>query len=139
MNALRFHHSLNPHCNCDSLELQEERCTMAQKINVTLEDDLTGGTADETVSFSLDGTSYEIDLTTKNAKGLRDALAPYVGAGRRASSGGGRRSGRRSSSADRGRTQEIRAWAKKKGVKVSERGRISSDVVAQFEAANRGR
>jgi hypothetical protein len=113
---------------------------MAQKINVTLEDDLTGGTADETVSFALDGTTYEIDLTTKNAKALRDALAPYVGAGRRASSGGGRRGSRRgSSSADRGRTQEIRAWAKKKGVKVSERGRISSDVVAQFEAANRGR
>lgn len=114
---------------------------MAQKINVTLEDDLTGGPADETVSFSLDGTNYEIDLTTKNAKTLRDALAPYVGAGRRASSGSGRRGGRRGSAGggNRERTAEIRAWARKKGIKVSERGRVSSDVVAQFEAANRGR
>jgi hypothetical protein len=122
--------------------MRKNGAAVAQKINVTLEDDLTGGPADETVSFSLDGTSYEIDLTTKNAKALRDALAPYLGAGRRASSGSGRRgSGRRSSSGggNRERTAEIRAWAKKKGIKVSERGRVSSDVIAQFEAANKGR
>lgn len=114
---------------------------MAQKINVTLEDDLTGGPADETVSFGLDGTSYEIDLTTKNAKALRDALAAYVGAGRRATSGSGRRSSSRrgSGGGNRERTAEVRAWARKKGIKVSERGRVSSDVIAQFEAANPGR
>ena len=56
---------------------------MAQKVQVVLEDDLDGGTADETVVFGLDGTSYEIDLTKKNAAKLRDALAPWVAAGRR--------------------------------------------------------
>ena len=115
----------------------KDGAAVAQKINVTLEDDLTGGAADETVTFALDGTTYEIDLTTKNAKALRDALAPYVGAGRRASSGSGRRSGRRGSSGiDRERTQQIRAWARKKGIKVSERGRLSADIVSQYEAAN---
>ncbi len=64
---------------------------MAQKVQVVLVDDLDGGTADETVTFSLDGVSYEIDLTHDNAARLRDLLAPYVGHGRRI--GGGRRSG----------------------------------------------
>jgi len=40
---------------------------MAQKITVALEYDLDGGPADQTVRFELDGTSYEIDLSNKNA------------------------------------------------------------------------
>ena len=58
---------------------------MAQKVHITLEDDLDGGDAAETVAFGLDGRTYEIDLNAKNAKALRDALAKYVAAGRRAS------------------------------------------------------
>ena len=65
---------------------------MAQKITVVLEDDLDGGPASETVLFSLDGVAYEIDLNDGNAAGLRDAMAPYVGAGRR--TGGRSASGR---------------------------------------------
>lgn len=56
---------------------------MAQHVQVHLVDDLTGGDAHETVRFSLDGTSYEIDLTQENADALRAALAGYVAAGRR--------------------------------------------------------
>ncbi|CAM5341078.1 hypothetical protein SANTM175S_06449 [Streptomyces antimycoticus] len=55
---------------------------MAQKVQVLLVDDLDGGEADETVTFSLDGKSYEIDLTTTNADKLRDALEPYTKGGR---------------------------------------------------------
>ena len=55
---------------------------MAQKVHIVLEDDLDGSPATETVSFGLDGKSYEIDLNDKNAGKLRDALAQYVGAGR---------------------------------------------------------
>src|SRR5688572_3955073 len=70
---------------------------MAQKITVVLEDDLDGGPASETVLFSLDGVAYEIDLNDGNAAGLRDAMAPYVGAGRRtggrSASGGGHGTG----------------------------------------------
>ena len=56
---------------------------MAQKVQVVLVDDIDGGSADETVSFSLDGAAYEIDLSAANAAALREAFAPYVGTARR--------------------------------------------------------
>jgi hypothetical protein len=109
---------------------------MAQKVHVVLVDDLDGGTAEETVAFSLDGSDYEIDLSKKNAAKLRDSLAPWVGAARRTGSGrGGRRSGRGRSSRGSGDSAAIREWARSKGIAVSERGRISADVRAQYEAA----
>jgi hypothetical protein len=113
---------------------------VAQKIQVMLVCDICEGgkPGSETIGFGVDGSSYEIDLCDKHAKGLRDSVATYVGAARRAQSGGGRGRGRGRSSGggDRQRTQEIRAWARKKGIKVSERGRLSGDIVAQYEAAN---
>lgn len=115
---------------------------MAQKVQVVLECDICeGGKAgSETIGFGLDGQSYEIDLCDKHAKQLRDNLATFTGAGRRATSGGrgrgGARGGSRGGAADRERTQAIRAWARKKGIAVSERGRLSGDIVAQYEAAN---
>ena len=117
---------------------------MAQKINVTLVDDIDGGEAAETVEFALDGTRYEIDLSAQNAQALRDALAQYVAAARRAgrgssapSSSGGRRSGRRgSTSMDKSQVQHIRQWARDNGLKVSERGRISADILEKYQAAH---
>ena len=67
---------------------------MAQKVHIVLEDDLDGSDATQTVTFGLDGTSYEIDLNDKNAASLRDAMANYVGHARKVS---GSRRGRRSS------------------------------------------
>src|SRR3954447_26296405 len=61
----------------------QEKFPMAQKVQVILVDDLDGGSADETVSFSLDGVAYEIDLSDKNAAAFRDSLAQYVGLARR--------------------------------------------------------
>ena len=52
---------------------------MAQKVNIVLVDDIDQTDADETLTFGLDGKNYEIDLNTKNANALREALAPYVG------------------------------------------------------------
>ena len=113
---------------------------MAQKVQVLLVCDICEGgkPGSETIGFGVDGSQYEIDLCDKHAKNLRDSVAQYVGAARRASSSGrsGGRSRRSSGGGDRQRTQEIRAWARKKGIKVSERGRLSSDIVAQYEAAN---
>lgn len=116
---------------------------MAQKVTVTLVDDLDGGQADETVEFGLDGVSYQIDLSADNAGDLREAMANYVSNARRA---GGRKkpgprpgSGRSSSgstSADREQNQAIREWARKRGLKVSDRGRIPADVVEQYHQAN---
>ncbi len=108
---------------------------MAQKVHIVLEDDLDGSPATETVSFGLDGKSYEIDLNDKNAGKLRDALAQYVGAGR---SVGGARRGRKSSSATNlgPSAREIRDWARSNGHSVPDRGRIPADVRSAFEAAN---
>ena len=57
---------------------------MAQKITVTLEDDLDGGPADQTVRFGLDGAEYEIDLSASNATAFRARLAPYTARARKA-------------------------------------------------------
>ncbi|WP_028050643.1 Lsr2 family protein [Cellulomonas sp. URHD0024] len=109
---------------------------MAQKVQVLLVDDIDGGTADETVTFGLDGVTYEIDLTASHATELRDALAQWVGHARKL---GGRTSskpaarGRRSSSGD---AQAIREWAKEHGHQVSERGRISAEVKAAYDASH---
>jgi hypothetical protein len=115
---------------------------MAQKIQVLLICDVCndGTPGTENIRFGLDGVNYEIDVCDRHAGQLRDAVSPFSGAGRRATgagSTGSSRGGRRSGGGDRVRTQQIRAWAKQKGVKVSERGRISADVAAQYDAANR--
>ena len=111
---------------------------MVQRHIVQLEDDLIGGAADETVSFSLDGTSYEIDLSAKNAAKLRDVLANYVAharkAGRAAAPSGRRASGRGPARTDREQTQAIRAWARKNGHKIGEKGRIPSAVLEAYQA-----
>lgn len=115
---------------------------MAQKVLVSLVDDLDGSEAEETVEFGLDGVSYEIDLSAENAEELRDALAQYVEHARRA--GGRKRTGPRSAAkapgrsaaVDREQNQAIRAWARKNGYEVSDRGRIPSEVVEAYHKRN---
>lgn len=112
---------------------------MAQKVQVILVDDLDEGQADETVAFGLDGTAYEIDLSSKNAGALRDSLAGYVAAarkiGRTAARGGGVRAARGPATTDREQTQAIRAWARRNGHTVSDRGRIPAAIVTAYHAA----
>ncbi|MGN9843006.1 histone-like nucleoid-structuring protein Lsr2 [Nonomuraea sp. H19] len=110
---------------------------MAKQIQEILIDDLDGGEANETVSFAIDGSSYEIDLSDLNAKKLRDALTPFVQNARRAGAVTTRRRGRGGSRAmSREKSSEIRQWAKAHGLPVSERGRIASTVVEKYEAAH---
>lgn len=106
---------------------------MAQKIQVTLVDDIDGGAGDETIRFSVDGTSYEIDLSSANAARLRGAMAEFVGHARKVPGRAPRRTARRSSDS---RSAKIRAWAKAKGIPVNERGRISSELAAKYDAAH---
>jgi hypothetical protein len=111
---------------------------MAQKVTVSLVDDLSGAQADETVEFGLDGKNYVIDLSTTNAEKLRTALADFVAAARRP--GGGRRKAAgavatRPSAVDREQNQAIREWARKKGMEVSDRGRIPADVLEAYHQA----
>src|SRR2546423_15497412 len=92
---------------------------MAQKVTVELEDDLDGGPADETVRFGVDGSDYEIDLSTKNAAELRRKLAPFIDHARKAGRGASRRPGRTASRRE-GRGG-IRGRAKGQGDGVSRR------------------
>ena len=111
---------------------------MAKKTTVTLVDDLDGGPADESVEFSVDGRSYEIDLSAKNVEKLRGALAPYVSAARRSGgrrgSSGGSAPGR--SASDREHNHAIREWAVAQGMTISERGRIPSNVLEAYQQAH---
>ncbi|MCV2489705.1 Lsr2 family protein [Geodermatophilus sp. YIM 151500] len=115
---------------------------MARKVQVILSDDLDESlSADETVSFALDGTSYEIDLAEKNAKELRETFSRYVSAARKVGRGSGRASGGGRSRATGGRMDReqagaIREWARKNGHAVSDRGRIPASVVEAYEAAH---
>ncbi len=108
---------------------------MAKRISVIVTDDLDGTGDAETVIFGLDGVTYEIDLGEKNRARFAKALAPYVAAGRKVPRGGRRRAVRRPSGSRADRTG-IRAWAKAAGLKVSDRGRISADVVRQYGEAH---
>jgi GNAT superfamily N-acetyltransferase len=114
---------------------------MAQRVNIVLEDDLDGSEADETVTFALDGVSYEIDLSANNAAALRDSLAQYVGHARRAA--GRRPAGRpagRPAASSRGTGKrdlaDVREWARANGHQVSDRGRISAEVQAAYDKAH---
>ena len=103
---------------------------------MTLEDDLDGGPAQETLRFSLTGADYEIDLSADNAARFRSQLAPFVQHARVGASAQRRRSSRPASS--RRQSAAIRAWAKQQGVQLNERGRIPDLIVAQYNAAARG-
>ncbi|MBQ0983000.1 Lsr2 family protein [Streptomyces sp. F63] len=105
---------------------------MAQRVVVTLSDDIDGGEAAETVMFGLDGKTYEIDLNPSNAQKLRGVLAPYMEAGRKRSRSG--RTYRRTAVAPDPAT--VRAWARSHGMDVPPRGRIPKKVYEAFEAAS---
>jgi hypothetical protein len=120
---------------------------MAREVIEQLTDDLDGGDATETVRFGLDGTSYELDLSRKNAAGLRKMLERYVKAGRRTTgrrSAVGKRPARRktaaatSDGAARKRDYDLaqlREWASSTGVVVPSRGRIPQAIVEQYKSA----
>src|SRR5438045_6988143 len=81
---------------------------MARQTTVTMQDDLDGGPAEETVRFAIGGRAYEIDLSTANAAAFRRKLAPYLAHARKAGTTSRRP---RRTAASRQRSREIRAWA----------------------------
>ena len=107
---------------------------MAQKVHIVLVDDIDQSDAEETVSFGLDGKEYVIDLNSKNAKALRDAVAPYVAHARPVGGRGGRRTS--SKAANGPAPAEIRAWARENGFDVPARGRVSAEVSEAYAAAH---
>ena len=110
---------------------QAKEGVMAQRVEVILEDDIDGSSADETVQFALNGTSYEIDLSNENAQALRGTLGRYVEHARKAAGGSRQTRGPRK----RVDTSAVRAWAKERGMEINERGRIPASVMKEYEAA----
>jgi len=108
---------------------------MAQSVSVIVTDDLDGSENAETVSFSFGGVTYEVDLSSKNRAKLEKALAPFIEAGRRVP-GSGRRGGASRQGSPLVDRAAVRSWARAAGLTVSERGRISADVMRQYEAAH---
>ena len=109
---------------------------IATKVTVTLVDDLDGRPAEETVRFAFGSTEYEIDLNTNDARALRQQLAPFTEHARQT----GRQPRRQAAptAPGRERSSAIRAWAKKHGTPVRDRGRIPASIIEQYEATSRG-
>jgi Lsr2 len=108
---------------------------MAKKVTTTLQDDLDGSPAAGTVHFALGGSEFEIDLSEKNARQFRRQIDPFLEHARRARKATTAARANRSA-AGRKRTSGIREWAREHGMDVSERGRIPTEVIERYEAAN---
>jgi hypothetical protein len=109
---------------------------MAKQTIVTMLDDLDGTKAAETVTFSIDGQAYEIDLSERNAAKLRRALEPFTAKARRAGSPPAERSRvTHVAAVGQSRNALIRAWAAAEGLTVPARGRIPQSVVTAYDAA----
>jgi hypothetical protein len=115
---------------------------VAREVIEKLVDDIDGGAADETVQFGLDGTTYEIDLSKKNAAALRNALVPYLAGGRKSSTG--RTARRRTATPAKAAVEkrirgydivQLREWAGANDIAVPSRGRIPQAVLEQYKAA----
>lgn len=111
---------------------------MAQKTFITMTDDIDGSEANETVTFGLDGSSFEIDLSEAHAEDLREVLAPFISVARRQ----GGRSVARSTAPAKAKAagdvdpKAVRSWAEANGVAVNARGRLKAEVIDQYRAAN---
>lgn len=111
---------------------------MAQQVTVQLVDDMDGSEASETVTFAVDGISYEIDLSEKNAGKFRKALDPFMEKARRT----GKVKGRASrvhvagSSGEPGKAAKVREWAATAGIDVPAKGRVPASVMEQYDAAH---
>ena len=111
---------------------------MAQRVEILLTEDLDGSDIPagmgETVTFALDGSSYEIDLRTKNAAALRKVLAAYIEAGRPIRNRRGKNVTRSTIGAD---ARTVKEWARSNGYEINDRGRVPADIRKAIEAANR--
>jgi hypothetical protein len=110
---------------------------------VVLTDDLDGSEAIQTLSYTVDGQEYEIDLSEENIQRFHEALEPFVSKESRKlyvnlqptrrGRGDGRR---RSSTGSRDDIPQIRAWAESQGMDVSARGRIKKEIIDAYDQAH---
>jgi len=109
---------------------------VAQKISVTFACDYDSREIPEgehmTRAFSLDGRDYEIDLCEKHSQKFDEVLSRFADKARKVTNRVGKP--KRRTTAHRQRSADIRAWAKRSGMDVSERGRIPANVIAKYDA-----
>ncbi|WP_454698260.1 histone-like nucleoid-structuring protein Lsr2 [Arthrobacter humicola] len=106
---------------------------MAKRVITTLEDDLDGSEANETITFAIDGAEYEIDLNNAHASELREAMTKYTAVARKTA---GRARPARRAGAGISDTKAVRAWAIENSIPVNTRGRIQADVMVRYAAAH---
>lgn len=114
---------------------------MAVRYEKRYVDDLDGADIDtddvQSIAFSFDGKDYSIDLRAENADAFREAISPYLDVATRVTAGTKRKSARKSAGTTAsGETKAIREWARNNGHTVSDRGRIPTDIVEAYRAAN---
>ena len=112
---------------------------MAQRTQIIWVDDVDGSEATETVTFGLDGVTYEIDLSDDNAAGLREGLASWIGNARKVggrSAARTRTGGRQRASGGKADLGAVRGWARENGFTISDRGRVSKEVLEAYTAAH---
>ena len=114
---------------------------MARQMVETQVDDLDGSPAAETISFGLDGQTYEIDLSKRNAATLRKTLDRYIAAAQGTTGKKSResRAPRASNGAREYDIAQLREWAAANEIHVPARGRIPQAIVEQFTSAKRTR
>jgi hypothetical protein len=106
---------------------------MAQRVEILLVDDVDGSTADETVEFQLDGSKYEIDLSSANAADLRSTIGKWTVHARKVGGRPARRTRRTSLGPS---PQAMRIWAQTHGYQLSNRGRVPEAIQAAYRAAH---
>ncbi|MGV9834281.1 histone-like nucleoid-structuring protein Lsr2 [Nocardia niigatensis] len=111
---------------------------MARKVIVEMVDDYDGkSAAEETVRFAVDGVDYEIDLSKLNAAKMRGMFEPWTEHARKVGRAPrGTRVGKPRSTVDREQTQAIREWARGNGFEVSNRGRVSAEILEAYNKAS---
>jgi hypothetical protein len=115
---------------------------MAQKVITEFIDDIDGSPAERTFTFAVDGTNYEIDLSTENIAEFTSAIGGFIESARKVKgsrSSNGRRThnaGANGGRQSREQTQAVRDWARQQGHNISNRGRIPSSIQQAFDEAH---
>ena len=115
---------------------------MGQQVTVEGVDDLDGSRENgvTTVRFGLDGVEFEVDLGPSDAARLRELLGRYAARARsvlREAEPVVRDTRPRPvRSLDVEELRAIRAWARGRGLSVSQRGRLSEAVLSAYEVAH---
>ena len=113
---------------------------MAQKVIREFIDDIDGSEAERTFTFAVDGTNYEIDLSSQNIKEFNEAIAGFVESARKVKTSDNGRRARKTSTRDSGRsreqTQAVRDWARQQGHTINDRGRVPAAIQQAFDQAH---